>query len=92
VRGRPTSHDPDEAGPALADLLCWARGTGVLAQTEVDLVVELIAAGRQTDRREDAYRAVGDRHGVAMRTVRRRRDAVVHRLRAALGDYLAETA
>ena len=33
-----------------------------------------------------------DTNGVAMRTVRRRRDAVVHRLRAALGDYLAETA
>lgn len=94
VQGWSPTEDPaaEEAGSALADLLCWARGTGVLGEDEVDLVVELIAAGRETDRREDAYRTVGDRHGVAMRTVRRRRDAVVHRLRAALGDYLAETA
>ena len=74
----------------LVDLLDWARGTGVLESADVGLVLELMAACHETEGREDAYRVVGERHGVAMRTIRRRRDAVVARLRAAAGAYLAE--
>ena len=74
----------------LVDLLDWARGTGVLESADVGLVLELMVACHETDGREDAYRVVGERHGVAMRTIRRRRDAVVARLREAAGAYLAE--
>jgi hypothetical protein len=80
----------EDACEDLRDLLEWARGTGVLEQADVDLVLELMAASRSSAGREDAYRALGERHGVAMRTIRRRRDAVVRRLREAACDYLAE--
>jgi len=84
---------PDEqARSELTDLLGWARRTGVLTQAEVDLVLELMAAFHQTASREDAYRLVAQRHGIATRTVRRRQDAVVARLREAAGHYLADVA
>ena len=80
----------DDPCADLADLLAWARGAGVLDQADVDLIVELMAVSRETAGREEAYRVVGERHGVSMRTVRRRRDAVVGRLRGAVGEYLAD--
>ncbi|MEO7844416.1 MAG: hypothetical protein ABIR82_03685 [Nocardioides sp.] len=76
------------AGEDLADLLTWARGHGVLRASEVDLVVELIAAQR-AGASEAAHRMLSDRHGVTVRAIRRRRAAAVDRLRAAAPQYLA---
>lgn len=76
----------------LVDLLSWAREVGVVAQEEVGLLVELLAAENDGMPREDAQRMVGERRGVAMRTVRRRRDQTTARLRAATPQYLAAIA
>jgi hypothetical protein len=84
--------EPDPAVEAVADLtdlLDWARARGVLTPDEVNLVTELMVAAHVSDGREAAYRAVGQRRGVGMRTIRRHRDAVVGRLHAAAGEYLA---
>jgi hypothetical protein len=76
----------------LADLLSWARGVGVIATKEVDLIIALLAAENDGMAREEAQRLVGERHGVAMRTIRRRRDATAARLREAAPRYLAAIA
>jgi len=85
---------PDDEDPIkdLADLLTWARGVGVIATEEVDLLVELLAAENEGMAREEAQRVVGERHGVAMRTIRRRRDRTAARLRDAAPQYLAAIA
>jgi hypothetical protein len=76
----------------LADLLTWAREVGVIATEEVDLLIELLSADHNGMRREDAQRLVGERRGVSLRTIRRRRDATLARLRAAAPKYLAAIA
>lgn len=76
----------------LVDLLTWARGVGVVAQSEVELLVELIAAENDGMLREPAMKQVGAKHGMALRTVRRRRDQITARLRDAAPDYLAAIA
>ncbi len=85
---------PDVEDPVedLADLLTWAREVGVIATDEVDLLVELLAAENEGMAREEAQRVVGERHGVAMRTIRRRRDRTSARLRDAAPKYLAAIA
>jgi len=85
---------PEVEDPAsdLADLLTWAREVGVVEPGEVDLIVQLLAAANAGVGIQDAQRLLGQRHGVAMRTIRRRRDATLARLRAAAPDYLAATA
>lgn len=85
----PEVEDPVED---LADLLAWAQNTGVIAPEEVDLLVELLAAENDGMAREEAQRAVGERHGVTMRTVRRRRDRAASRLRESVPEYLATIA
>lgn len=85
----PEVEDPVED---LADLLTWAREIGVIASAEIDLLVELLAAENDGMAREEAQRAVGERHGVAMRTIRRRRDRTTARLRDAAHQYLAAIA
>jgi hypothetical protein len=86
--------NPDGEDPVadLADLLTWAREVGVIATEDVDLLVELIAAENHGLAREEAQRVVGERHGVAMRTIRRRRDRTAARLRDAAPKYLAAIA
>ena len=76
----------------LADLLMWAKEIGVITSEEIDLLVELLAAENDGMAREEAQRAVGERHGVAMRTIRRRRDRTAARLRKAAPQYLAAIA
>jgi hypothetical protein len=85
---------PDVEDPVedLAELLAWARAVGVIASEEIDLLVELLAAENQGMAREEAQRVVGERHGVAMRTIRRRRDRTAARLRDAAPKYLAAVA
>lgn len=73
----------------LVDVLTWARGTGVIVTDEVDLLVELLAAEHEGLGREEAQRLAGERRGVALRTIRRRRDATEARLREAVPAYLA---
>lgn len=76
----------------LVDLLVWARGVGVIDHAEVGLLVELLAEERSGLPREEAQRVVGQRHGMGMRTVRRRRDATTARLREAAPAYLSAIA
>ncbi|MEJ7831871.1 MAG: hypothetical protein WKF79_03075 [Nocardioides sp.] len=85
---------PQVEDPAtdLADLLAWAGAVGVIAPEEIDLLIELLAAGHDGMPREDAQRLVGERRGLSLRTIRRRRDATVARLREAAPKYLAATA
>lgn len=85
---------PDVQDPVedLADLLTWAREVGVIDTEEIDLLVELLAAENDGMAREEAQRVVGERHGVAMRTIRRRRDRTAARLRDAAPKYLAAIA
>jgi hypothetical protein len=73
-------------------LLSWGTVVGVIATEEVDLIVELLAAENDGMAREEAQRLVGERHGVAMRTIRRRRDAAAARLREAAPRCLAAIA
>lgn len=89
IIGLPDVEDPVED---LADLLTWAREVGVIASREIDLLVELLAAENDGMAREEAQRVVGERHGVAMRTIRRRRDRTAERLRDAAPKYLAAIA
>jgi hypothetical protein len=85
---------PDVEDPVadLVDLLTWATGTGVVAAEEVRLIVELLAAEGDGLPREAAQRLIGERHGVGMRTIRRRRDATAARLRRAAPTYLSDIA
>jgi hypothetical protein len=76
----------------LVDLLTWAREVGVIAAEEIDLLVELLAADHAGMAREDAQRLAGECRGVGVRTIRRRRDATVARLREAAPKYLAAAA
>lgn len=76
----------------LADLLIWAREVGAIATEEFDLLVELLAAADDGVSCEEAQRLVGERRGVSLRTIRRRRNATVARLRQAAPKYLAATA
>lgn len=85
----PGVEDPVED---LADLLTWAREVGVIDTEEIDLLIELLAAENDGMAREEAQRVVGERRGVAMRTIRRRRDRTAARLRDAAPKYLAAIA
>jgi hypothetical protein len=85
-------HEADDPAQDLADLLAWAQGVGVIADEDADLLVELIAAENDGLAREEAQRVVGNRHGVGMRTIRRRRDRVAAQLRASAPRYLASIA
>ena len=86
--------DPDVEDPVedLADLLTWAREVGVIDTEEIDLLIELLAAENDGMAREEAQRVVGERRGVAMRTIRRRRERTAARLRDAAPKYLAAIA
>lgn len=81
----------DDPVDDVVDVLAWARGAGVIAEEEVELLVELLAAENAGLAREAAQRAAGERRGVGMRTIRRRRDVTEARLRSAAADYLAAT-
>lgn len=85
---------PDVEDPVedLVDLLTWAREVGVIDTEEIDLLIELLAAENDGMAREEAQRVVGERRGVAMRTIRRRRDRTAARLRDAAPKYLAAMA
>ncbi|GAB7007263.1 hypothetical protein JCM18899A_47380 [Nocardioides sp. AN3] len=85
----PEVEDPVED---LADLLTWATGTGVISADDVALLVELLAAENDGLGREEAQRVVGERHGVTMRTVRRRTTQATERLNQAAPEYLAAIA
>lgn len=93
------SESDPEAREELADLLAWAIGNRVVDQCDVDLILELVTVGSHpgdsTDRcrprtRQQTLQLVGRRRGVVARTVARREEAVVRRLRAALPAYLAD--
>ena len=85
----PPAEDPTAD---LVDLLAWARGVGVIDLEEIDLLLELLLADHDGMAREEAQRLVGARRGLSLRTIRRRRNAALTRLRQAASLYLAATA
>jgi hypothetical protein len=64
----------------------------VIRDADIDLIIDLLAADHDGLAREEAQRLVGERYGVTLRTIRRRRDAAIHRLHDAVPAYLAATA
>lgn len=79
----------------LVDLMEWARGRGVVDDSEVELVFSLMSApANAVDRRRGAYGAaqlaLAEQRGITDRTLRRRRARVEQKLRAARAEYLAE--
>ena len=85
----PEVEDPVED---LADLLTWAREVGVICARGCRPARRAPRRGERRHGREEAQRVVGERHGVAMRTIRRRRDRTAARLRDAAPTYLAAIA
>ncbi len=78
---RPEAEDVD-----LVDLLSWAASSGVV---EVEDLRLLVALEEQRGYGNQARQTVADEWGINERTVRRRRDRALAKLRAATGDYLA---
>jgi len=73
--------------PELVDLFVWAAAQGVSDAGEIAVLLELM---RCTGR--NAQQRAATTLGVSVKTVRRRRDRAVARLKAAAGDYLAAVA
>jgi hypothetical protein len=86
----PCSSDFGESAETeLLGLLRWAQHRGVIAAGDAQLLHQL---GQSLDREvavEASLTQAGRRLGVCMRTVRRRRDATIRRLRDAVPEYLA---
>lgn len=87
---RPQLASPDPA-EELSELLTWARSRQVVTEADADLLLQLTAAADAGLRRQQAQQQVGQRYGLTMRSVRRRRDLALARLRAAAPAYLAAT-
>ena len=73
----------------LVDLLVWAERTGVASGEDLRLLVEE-AWARELG--SAAQETVAARHGVDVRTVRRRRRRALRGLQTAAGAYLAACA
>jgi len=73
----------------LGRLLHWAAQAGVVPCEDAQLVLDIYHDVEPHRGIEKSLIRVGARLGVGMRTVRRRRDSTVRRLREAIPDYLA---
>jgi len=82
----------DTAAGRLADLLAWAQESGVVSAADVELLYELVDVGNDLGMYAGAGVSVkvASRHGVAKRTVDRRRERIVGELRAVAGEYLLD--
>ena len=80
--------EPEPAAErVVADVFEWARTTGALRSHEIDLLDELLAVVNTGAGQQLAQRLVGARRGVTERTIRRRRNAALARLRDAVPAY-----
>lgn len=73
----------------LVDVLAWAATSGVVPVDDLRL---LVALEQHRGYGNQARQTVADEWGINERTVRRRRDRALAKLRAAAGDYLATVA
>jgi hypothetical protein len=93
------AQDPADLTTALSDLvdlLNWAARTRVIDPAEADLLLELVGTSRQvtaeqgeTANQREVLHRIAERRGVCPRTLRRRRQRVIARLREAGPAYLA---
>ena len=96
-----TVEDPDSPLEDLVDLLDWARSTGALRDDDVDLLLELVTTAQapvaegSCEATRYGYgavqRQVAASRGLSQRQIVRRRSEAVSRLRAASGEYVAQT-
>jgi hypothetical protein len=96
------SYDRDEC--RLLDVLEWAQRCGVVDQSDVQLLIDLVAAAERIARAEAGagrhrglntaaeIAEVAGRRGVHVRTIRRHRDRALAALRQPSGNYLAAVA
>jgi hypothetical protein len=104
VSGISTGADGMEEPTAeLLDLFDWAHGHGVLGEDDIALLRDLLTASYAVADEETpwmargtssqaALRWVAARTGTSARTLRRRRDRVIRRLRLAAPQYLSDVA
>jgi hypothetical protein len=97
----PHQHEQEEATGMLGEFIRWACDEGLVRVEDVALVLELIVTEHSASAALDpaaasarrqygaAQRDVAQRRGITQRTLRRRRNHVVDRLRQARADYLA---
>ena len=77
------------ASDDLTGFLRWAADAGVIALEDAQLVYDVYRGLERRSGVEESLRQAGGRLGVGMRTVRRRRDITVRRLREAMPDFVA---
>ena len=77
------------ASDDLSGFLRWAADAGVIALEDAQLVYDVYRGLERRSGVEESFRQAGGRLGVGMRTVRRRRDITVRRLREAMPDFVA---
>ena len=82
----------DEAERELADVLAWSRANGVVGVDDLRFLLALNEASADGCSMGRAQERLGRTCGVTPRSIRRRRSAIVARLRAAAPRYLAATA
>jgi hypothetical protein len=87
----------------LFDLFEWARGSGVLRDGDIALLRDLVAASYAVTDQDTPWTARGassqaalrwlaERTGTSARTLRRKRDHAIQRLRLAAPQYLSDVA
>lgn len=92
-----------ESTAELLHLLQWAHRSGVLREEDIALLRDLVTASYAVTDAETPWMARGatsqaalswlaQRNGTSARTLRRRRDQAIHRLRLAAPAYLADVA
>lgn len=84
--------EDEHAGTELREVLAWCLRRDVITDEDSALLGELVAAAHDGLGTEEAMAAVGTRHHVCMRTIRRRRDGAIARIRAAVPEYLEAVA
>jgi hypothetical protein len=95
--------EPEESSAELFDLFDWARGRGLLEDSDISLLRDLLTASHAVADQETPWAARGvssqaalgwlaERSGISSRTLRRRRDCVIQRLRSAVPEYLSDVA
>jgi hypothetical protein len=103
IRPGGTDVEGTDAPTELCELFEWARGSGVLGSDDVALLRDLVAASYAVTDQDTPWTARGaspqaalhwlaQRNGTSARTLRRRRDHAIQRLRRAAPQYLSDIA
>lgn len=82
----------DGAARELVDVLRWSRSVGVVDDADIRLLLELQAGACDGTPMKEIQARLGRQDGVTPRSIRRRRNAILARLREAAPAYLAATA